>query len=545
MFFVFSIANSIKNAIKKIYYSAQELLSKILSYFGINIIPKHFTKDDIKNYHDWIYDHREQIFDILGMHNGDRLLPTYLQLAFVDGQFYQTNGEYSVDNFVEAGISVQQSFMYEHIQNINTKIREFHQREKEDSSSFAQYFGADQTKMSPRNMVINFLKNYCSQTAVNYNYNNEDLVGLNKVIAYLQQLTSKPSIKLEESQQEFYDLLKDIESYLIEARNQIEVKIAQNEFRNGFDAMIINTKTWILMLTRFFFVLFNFYNRDTATLPTDIQASLSSTPSSKINRWLAKVIEYSRSDIDISAMSRATYLEMITDISLVGEGEQIRESSLFMQDLIPPIKGELTLDKIANLQKLTNTFLDIVSIYKILLKMQEYIIGFQFSRTCETFIRLNQIILILKEKTDSLQDKMENLNFYSEKIQVYMTQQIPAWETEKYQNLLVFINAIQNFYIILRTSIDNCMRPTTKIISLQSGACPSSREVEPIFQAIHASTRLVKKSEEEPPLPASVSRVVSSMRTSPARPHEQGTEISTPPRRFFDFVKERLKIGTP
>ena len=59
--------------LKKFYYSAQELLSKILSYFGINIIPKHFTKDDIKIIMIGFMT-IEQIFDILGMHNGDRLL---------------------------------------------------------------------------------------------------------------------------------------------------------------------------------------------------------------------------------------------------------------------------------------------------------------------------------------------------------------------------------------------------------------------------------------------------------------------------------------
>ena len=69
---------------------------------------------------------------------------------------------------------------------------------------------------------------------------------------------------------------------------------------------------------------------------------------------------------------------MITDISLVGEGEQIRESSLFMQDLIPPIKGELTLDKIAKTYKINEYFFRYSQCYKILLKMQEYIIGFNF-----------------------------------------------------------------------------------------------------------------------------------------------------------------------
>ena len=80
---------------------------------------------------------------------------------------------------------------------------------------------------------------------------------------------------------------------------------------------------------------------------------------------------------------------------------------------------------------------------------------------------------------------MENLNFYSEKNSSIHDSTNSCMGDRKYQNLLVFINAIQNFYIILRTSIDNCMRPTTKSSPLQSGDLSSSREVEPIFKAIH------------------------------------------------------------
>lgn len=415
--------------IQRVYYKAKEVAYDVLCFFGADVSPSHFTRQDKKNYDEWVSDYEK----LIKLITRESKMPDYMRVKTHCIGVYETHGHYEakIGKYLDRQ---SDKLLRQPLWNIIARINKYLSLEEQRKGFLARRISASQSKLDPLKMVLWFLHEHLKSQVIYYSDKQSELDRLNGLIKYISALAYKDSVK---KHSRFHVLLLYINRNLKVARDTLEKRVKLTRFKTELHCAVNYAKSIIDDLKAFYFNLFNFGMLSGQSIERDTVKGLLLVEKTKVNKLLRAVNRFLTKDLDFDKLDCDEFLSRIekmsehdlrsTDkIDAVLSGMMTVFKSLFLEYKIKDENYEKLKSARKNrewrrLMTLQHRFVEFVVIFKIMQYCEQKIEKSYLDQNSLSVVQLKTVLFVLKEHANEVINAINNMIIWDEMIEEYRT----------------------------------------------------------------------------------------------------------------------------